>query len=33
MLEFFGDATIEKVNDAFKERYKDGINEYLDIGR
>jgi len=33
LLEFLGADPIEKVNDAFKERYKEGINEYLDIGR
>ena len=33
LLEFLGADPIEKVNDAFKEKYKKSINEYLDIGR
>jgi phosphoglucomutase/phosphomannomutase len=33
LLEFLGADPIEKVNDAFKERYKEGLSEYLDIGR
>ncbi|MES0396466.1 MAG: hypothetical protein ABUK17_02890, partial [Syntrophobacteria bacterium] len=31
LLEFLGADPIEKVNDAFKEKYKKSINEYLDI--
>jgi phosphoglucomutase/phosphomannomutase len=31
LLEFLGADPIEKVNDAFKEKYKEGISEYLDI--
>ncbi len=33
LLEFLGADPIEKVNDAFKEKYQESINEYLDIGR
>jgi phosphoglucomutase/phosphomannomutase len=33
LLEFLGADPIEKVNDAFKEKYKEGLSEYLDIGR
>jgi phosphoglucomutase/phosphomannomutase len=33
LLEFLGADPIEKVNDAFKEKYKEGINEFLDLGR
>jgi phosphoglucomutase/phosphomannomutase len=33
LLEFLGADPIEKVNDAFKEKYKEGLNEYLDLGR
>jgi phosphoglucomutase len=33
LLQFLGADPIEKVNDAFKEKYKEGINEYLDLGR
>jgi len=33
LLEFLGADPIEKVNDAFKENYKEGINEFLDLGR
>jgi len=33
LLEFLGADPIEKVNDAFKEKYKEGISEYLDLGR
>jgi len=29
LLEFLGADPIEKVNDAFKEKYNKGINEYL----
>jgi phosphoglucomutase/phosphomannomutase len=32
LLEFLGADPIEKVNDAFKEEYKEGINEYLALG-
>jgi phosphoglucomutase/phosphomannomutase len=31
LLEFLGADPIEKVNDAFEEEYKKGINEYLDV--
>jgi phosphoglucomutase/phosphomannomutase len=33
LLEFLGADPIEKVNDAFKEKYQESINEYLDIAR
>ncbi len=33
LLEFLGADPIEKVNDAFREKYKKSIHEYLDIGR
>jgi phosphoglucomutase/phosphomannomutase len=33
LLEFLGADPIAKVNDAFKEKYKEGINEFLDLGR
>ena len=33
LLEFLGADPIEKVNDAFREKYKEGLREYLDIGR
>jgi phosphoglucomutase/phosphomannomutase len=33
LLEFLGADPIEKVNDAFKEKYKESLNEYLDLGR
>ncbi len=32
LLEFLGADPIEKVNDAFKEKYNEGINEHLDLG-
>ena len=32
LLEFLGADPIEKVNDAFKEKYKKSINQYLDLG-
>ena len=31
LLEFLGADPIEKVNDAFKEKYQESINQYLDI--
>lgn len=33
LLEFLGADPIEKVNGAFKEKYQESINEYLDIAR
>jgi phosphoglucomutase/phosphomannomutase len=32
LLEFLGANPIEKVNKAFKEKYKSGILEYLELG-
>jgi phosphoglucomutase/phosphomannomutase len=31
LLEFLGADPIEKVNDAFKEKYNQGIEEYLEL--
>ena len=33
LLEFLGADPIAKVNDAFKEKYKEGLREYLDLRR